>query len=99
MTLIGACRDPLRVIRTEPDAQPEELELALDEVEILSGKLEEVWHDGWRGYATLVHENEQTVVHCKEFVADTAFTSTESHTSGHYQPVATEVSWPTQARI
>jgi len=43
MTLIGACRDALRVIRTEPGAQPEELKPALDEVEILSGKLEEVW--------------------------------------------------------
>ena len=51
MTLIGACRDVLRVIRPERGVQPEELKPALDEVEILSRKLDEVWHDGWRGYA------------------------------------------------
>jgi hypothetical protein len=56
MTLIGACRDALRVIRTEPGAQPEELKPALDEVEILSGELEEVWHDGWRGRATRLRD-------------------------------------------
>ncbi len=83
MTLIGACRDALCVIRIEPDAQLEELEPALDEVEILSGKLKQVWHDGWRGYGPLVHESEQTVVHSKEFVPDIAFTSPESNTSGH----------------
>jgi hypothetical protein len=49
MTLIGACRDALRVIRSEPGAKPEELKPALDEVEVLSGELDEVWHDGWRG--------------------------------------------------
>ena len=70
MTLISACRDALREIRTEPDAKPEELKPALDEVEILSGKLEEVWHDGWRGYTPLVYVDEQTVVHSEEFVAD-----------------------------
>ena len=42
MTLIGACRDVLRVIRAEPGAQPEELKPALDEVEILSGELDEL---------------------------------------------------------
>jgi hypothetical protein len=42
MTLIGACRDALRVTRPEPGAQPEELEPALDEVEILPGELEQV---------------------------------------------------------
>ena len=70
MTLIGACRDVLRVIRAEPGAQPEELKPALDEVEILSGELDELWHDGWRGYAPLVYDNEQTVVHTEEFVTD-----------------------------
>ena len=70
MTLIGACRDALRVIRAERGAQPEELKPALDEVEILSGELDEVWHDGWRGYAPFVYENEQTVVHSEEFVTD-----------------------------
>ena len=70
MTLIGACRDVLRVIRAEPGAQPEDLKPALDEVEILSGELDEVWHDGWRGYAPFVYENEQTVVHSEEFVTD-----------------------------
>ncbi len=70
MTLIGACRDAFRVIRTEPGTQPEELKPALDEVELLSGQLDWVWHDGWRGYALLVYENEQTVVHPEEFVTD-----------------------------
>ncbi|TSD09236.1 IS1595 family transposase [Haloglomus irregulare] len=70
MTIIGACRDTLRVLRAEPGAQPEELKPALDEVEILSGKLNDVWHDGWRGYAPFVYDNEQTVVHSEEFVTD-----------------------------
>lgn len=70
MTLIGACRDVLRVIRAEPGAQPDELRPAADEVEILSTKLDEVWHDGWRGYAPLVFETEQTVVHSEGFVTD-----------------------------
>ena len=70
MTLIGACRDTLRVLRAEPGGQPEELKPALDEVEILSGELDEVWHDGWRGYAPFVYDNEQTVVHSEEFVTD-----------------------------
>ena len=70
MTLIGACRDVLRVIRAEPGAQPEELRPAADEIEILSRKLDEVWHDGWRGYAPLVFETEQTVVHSEGFVTN-----------------------------
>jgi hypothetical protein len=63
MTIIGACRDTLRVLRAEPGAQPEELKPAPDEVEILSVELDEVWHDGWRGYVPFVYDNEQTVVH------------------------------------
>jgi hypothetical protein len=70
MTIIGACRDMLRVICAEPGAQPEELKPVLDEVEILSGKLDAVWHDGWRGYAPFVYEAERTVVHSEEFVTD-----------------------------
>ena len=70
MTIIGACCDTLRVLRAEPGAQPEELKPALDEVEILSGELDEVWHDGWRGYAPFVYDTEQTVVHSEEFVTD-----------------------------
>ena len=70
MTLIGACRDTLRVIRDEIGTQPEELKPALDEVEVLSGELDEVWHDGWRGYVPFVYDNEQAVVHTEEFVAD-----------------------------
>lgn len=70
VTLIGACRNALRVIRAKPGTQPKELKSALDEVEILSGKRDKVWHDGWRGYAPLVYENEQTVVHTEEFVTD-----------------------------
>ena len=30
----------------------------------------EVWHDGWRGYAPFVYDNEHTVVHSEEFVTD-----------------------------
>jgi hypothetical protein len=70
MTIIGACRDTLRVLRAEPGAQPEELKPVLDEVEILSGEPDEVWHDGWRGYAPFVSDNEQNVVHSEEFVTD-----------------------------
>lgn len=46
MTLIGACRNVLRVLRTEPGTQPEELKPAVDEIKILSEKLNEVWPDG-----------------------------------------------------
>ena len=49
MTLVGACRDTLRVIRAERGEKPDELRQTLDEVEILSGKIDELWHDGWRG--------------------------------------------------
>jgi transposase-like protein len=38
MTLVGACRDTLWVIRAERGAQPEELKRTLEEVEILSEK-------------------------------------------------------------
>lgn len=58
MTIIGACRDALRTIRAEPGAKPEELKPPLDEVEILSGKLDENRHDVWRGYVPLVYEAE-----------------------------------------
>jgi hypothetical protein len=70
MTLVGACRDTLRVLRAEDGAKPDELRQTLDEVEILSGKIEELWHDGWRGYAPLVYENEKVVPHSEEFVTD-----------------------------
>ena len=70
MTISGAYRDTLRVIRAERGARPEELKPALDEVEILSEKLDEVWHDGWGEYAPFVYETEQTVVHSEEFVTD-----------------------------
>ena len=63
MTLIWTCRDVLLVVRTEPGTQLEELKPALDEVEIFSGKLDEIWYDGWRGYAPLIYEDEQTAVH------------------------------------
>ena len=47
MELVGACRDTLRVVLAERGAKPDELREALDEVEILSGKIDELWHDGW----------------------------------------------------
>jgi len=70
LTLVGACRDTLRVIRAERGAKPDELRQTLDEVKILSGKIEELWHDGWRGYAPLVYEDEKVVPHSEEFVTD-----------------------------
>lgn len=70
MTLIGACRDVLRVIRAEPEAQPEEFRPAAGEVEILLINLGEVWHDVWCVPAPLVFETEQTVVHSGGFVTD-----------------------------
>jgi len=70
MTLVGACRDTLRVLRAEHGAAPDELRQTLDEVEILSGKIEELWHDGWHGYVPLVYENEKVVPHSEEFVTD-----------------------------
>jgi hypothetical protein len=51
------------VLRAEPGAAPEEVKPAVDEVEILSSRLEEVWHDGWRGYAPLVYDDERVVNH------------------------------------
>jgi hypothetical protein len=41
--------DTLRVVRAERGAKLDELRQALDEGEILSGKIDELWHDGWRG--------------------------------------------------
>ena len=70
LTLVAASRDVLRVIRAERGAESKELKPAIDEIEILSGELDEAWHDEWRGYAPLVYENEQTVVHTEEFVTD-----------------------------
>jgi len=46
MTLVGACRDTLRVIRAERGTKPDELRQTFDEAEILSGKIDELWHDG-----------------------------------------------------
>ena len=70
MTLVGACRDTPRVIRAERGAQPEEPKQTLDEVEILSGKIDELWHDGWRGYAPLVYETERIVPHFEMLVTE-----------------------------
>ena len=60
----------LLVIRAEHGSKAEDLRPALDETEILSGKIDELWHDEWRGYAPLVHEDEQTVVHTEEYVTE-----------------------------
>ncbi len=83
MTLIGACRDTLRVIRAERSVKPEELRRTLDKVETLTGKINELRHDGWRGYAPLVYDNEKVVPHSEEFVTDEGVTSTKSNVSGH----------------
>ena len=70
LTLVGACRDTLRVIRAERGAKSDELRQTLDEVEILSGKIGELYHDGWRGHAPLVYEDENVAPHSEESVID-----------------------------
>ena len=70
LMLVAACRDVLRVIRAEHGSKAEDLRSALDETEILSGRIDELWHDEWRGYAPLVYENERTVVHTEEYVTE-----------------------------
>ena len=60
LTLVAAGRDVLRVIRAEHGSKAKDLRPALDETEMLSGKIEELWHDEWCGYAPLVYENEQS---------------------------------------
>jgi hypothetical protein len=70
MTLVEACRDTLRVIRAERGANPDELRQTLDEGEMLSGKIDELWHEGWRGYAPFVYDTEKVVLHSEEFVTD-----------------------------
>ncbi len=68
MTLVGGCRDTLCVICVERSANPDELRQTLDEGEILSGKINELWHDGWRGYAPLVYGTEKVVPYSEEFI-------------------------------
>ena len=68
LTLVAACRDVLRVIHAEHGSKAKDLRPALDETEMLSGKIEELWHDEWCGYAPLVYENERTVIHTEEYV-------------------------------
>jgi hypothetical protein len=70
LTLVAASRDVLRVVRAEHGSKAEDLRPALDETEILSGKIDELWRDEWRGYAPLVYENERTVVHTEEYVTE-----------------------------
>ena len=70
LTLVAACRDVLRVIRAEHGSKAEDLRSALDETEILSGRIDELWHDEWRIPAPLVYENERTVVHTEEYVTE-----------------------------
>ena len=49
VALVAACRDVLRVIRAEHGSKAEDLRSALDETAILSGRIDELWHDEWRG--------------------------------------------------
>jgi hypothetical protein len=42
-------------------------------LEILSRKIDGLWHDGWRGYAPLIYENEQIVLHSETFVTGDGF--------------------------
>ena len=67
LTLVGAYRD---TPRAERGAKSDELRQTLDEVEILSGKIGELYHDGWRGHAPLVYEDEKVVPHSEKFVID-----------------------------
>jgi len=84
MTIIGACRDTLRVLRAEPGAQPEELKPALDEVEILSGKLDVVRHDGCVGTRHSSTTTSRPLFTPKNSLQMTAFTSTKSNASGRW---------------
>jgi hypothetical protein len=43
MTIVGACRDALRVLRAKRGAQPVALEPALDEIVVLTDKLDDIW--------------------------------------------------------
>lgn len=58
------------MIRAEHGSKAADLKPTLDEIEILSSKIDELWHDEWSGYAPLVYEHEQTVVHTDEFVTE-----------------------------
>ena len=58
LTLVEASRDVPRLIHAEHGSKAQDLRLTPDEMEILSGKIDELWHDEWYGYALLVYENE-----------------------------------------
>jgi hypothetical protein len=68
---------------TEHGARPDELKRTLDETEILSRRIDGLWHDGWCGYAPLVYENEQIVPHSKTFVTDDGVQVNQVDVSGH----------------
>ena len=82
MTIIGACRDTLRVLRAEPGGQSEELKPALDDVEILSG---DSMRSGTTDGAGTRHSSTTTsrrLFAPKNSLRMTAFTSTRLNASG-----------------
>ena len=70
VTVAGACRGPLRVIRgLDGSKYEDELELVLTETDDLSQPLGEVWSDAHRAYLAMEYEH-RIVVHEEEFVTE-----------------------------
>ena len=69
MTIVGACRDVLRVVSAEEGtAYDENLGPVIQEVDDLSQPLGEVWTDDLPAYQAMDH-NHRTVVHDDEYVS------------------------------
>jgi len=70
LTLIGACRDVLRVVSVEEGVDyDEELGPVLEEAQDLSQSLGEVWTDEFPAYQAMEHDR-KVVVHDEEYVTD-----------------------------
>ena len=70
MTIVGACRDVLRVVSAEEGtAYDENLGPVIEEADDLSQPLGEVWTDGLPAYRGMEH-NHRYVVHDDEYVSD-----------------------------
>jgi hypothetical protein len=83
LTLVGAYRDTLRVVRSEHGAKSDELRQTLEEIEILPSKIDKLWHNGWRGYAPLVMTTRRSFHTPKSLSLMRASTLTKSNVSGH----------------
>jgi hypothetical protein len=70
VTVVEACRGPLRVIHgLEGSKYEDELERVLGETDGLSQEMGEVWSDAHRAYLAMEHEHKM-VVHDDEFVTE-----------------------------